>query len=54
MDFERQIDESEEMKETLQVLKARHADLKRENAAHAKKVEKAKELAQKYMEGYKV
>lgn len=54
VDFERQIDESEEMKETLQVLKARHAELKRENAAHSKKVEKAKELAQTYLESYKV
>lgn len=41
-DFERQIDESIQMKDTLEQLKQRHAELKKENQIHTKKIEKAK------------
>lgn len=48
-DFERQIDESREMKETLELLKARHAELKKENQIHSKKIEKTKKQAEVIM-----
>lgn len=34
------------MKETLELLKSRHAELKRENQIHTKKIEKAKKQAE--------
>jgi len=42
IDFERQLDESSEMKQSLEQLKSRHAELKRDNQAQSKKIEAAK------------
>ena len=42
MDFERQIDESAEMKQSLEQLKSRHAELKKDNQTQSKKIEAAK------------
>jgi len=53
-DFERQIDESVEMKGTLEHLKCRHTELKRENQIHAKKIEKAKQQAEAIMVNYEL